>query len=197
MGEIRAIPTEYNGVQFRSRLEASWAAHFDARQLPWDYEPEGYELSDGTRYLPDFYLPTARAWAEVKGDHMQRMSKVEQFAAELWQSSGATSTYDKSAPMVLLFQTPRRDPRYPQYDDNMPSLSWENTNPIGIMGFGKRYSVGFSHCRTCGASTIVAYWQSWCRNCNAEYENGYTAWADWSWTFGVKFEHLKVNPPTQ
>lgn len=50
------IPTLYQGVQFRSRTEARWAAFFDAINLPWQYEPEGY--SDGeTRYLPDFWLP--------------------------------------------------------------------------------------------------------------------------------------------
>ena len=86
--EIQAKPTRYNGVEFRSKLEASWATHFDAREIPWEYEPEGYKLSDGTWYKPDFYFPTARAWVEVKGDHYQRMSKVAQFAADLWAVSG-------------------------------------------------------------------------------------------------------------
>ncbi|WLF99097.1 hypothetical protein Q5698_15385 [Brucella intermedia] len=30
---IKAIPTEYVGVKFRSRTEARWAAFFDARIL--------------------------------------------------------------------------------------------------------------------------------------------------------------------
>jgi hypothetical protein len=63
---IRPIETEYNGYLFRSRLEARWAVFFDTLGVPYEYEPEGFELGDGTRYLPDFWLPTWDAWVEVK-----------------------------------------------------------------------------------------------------------------------------------
>ncbi len=32
-------PTVYNGVQFRSRLEAHWACFFDQAKWKWEYEP--------------------------------------------------------------------------------------------------------------------------------------------------------------
>ncbi len=32
-------PTFYNGVQFRSRLEAQWACFFDQAKWKWDYQP--------------------------------------------------------------------------------------------------------------------------------------------------------------
>lgn len=69
MGQIRAIPTDYNGYRFRSRTEARWAVFFDAIGIAYEYEPEGYEMSDGTRYLPDFYLPDVNGgvFVEVKG----------------------------------------------------------------------------------------------------------------------------------
>ena len=54
MGEIRSIETEYNGYRFRSRLEARWAVFFDALGVDYEYEPEGFELPSGKRYLPDF-----------------------------------------------------------------------------------------------------------------------------------------------
>ena len=54
MGQIRAIETEYNGYRFRSRLEARWAVFFDALGVEYEYEPEGFELPSGKRYLPDF-----------------------------------------------------------------------------------------------------------------------------------------------
>lgn len=65
---MKAIETSYKGYRFRSRLEARWAVFFDALGIRWDYEPEGYEMIDGTRYLPDFYLPafTGGIYAEVK-----------------------------------------------------------------------------------------------------------------------------------
>lgn len=56
---MRAIETRYKGRLFRSRLEARYAVLFDALHITWDYEPEGFELPDGTRYLPDFWMPLA------------------------------------------------------------------------------------------------------------------------------------------
>lgn len=51
---MKAIETIYKGYRFRSRLEARWAVFFDALGYEWEYEPEGYEMSGGERYLPDF-----------------------------------------------------------------------------------------------------------------------------------------------
>ena len=63
---FRAINTRYKGYNFRSRLEARWAVFFDHLGIRWDYEPEGFELGNGLRYLPDFWLPDAGLWVEVK-----------------------------------------------------------------------------------------------------------------------------------
>lgn len=48
---IKAIPTTYAGINFRSRLEAKWAAFFDLAGFEWEYEP--FDL-DG--WTPDFLL---------------------------------------------------------------------------------------------------------------------------------------------
>lgn len=48
---MKAIPTDYAGVRFRSRLEAKWAAFFDAAGWRWTYEP--YDLNN---WIPDFAL---------------------------------------------------------------------------------------------------------------------------------------------
>lgn len=63
---IRPIETVYNGYWFRSRLEARWAVFFEKIGITFQYEPEGFHLEDGTMYLPDFFLPQVRTWAEVK-----------------------------------------------------------------------------------------------------------------------------------
>lgn len=64
---IKPIETRYKGYLFRSRLEARWAVFLDSLGIPWEYEKEGYELFDGTRYLPDFWLPDQPGFLEVKG----------------------------------------------------------------------------------------------------------------------------------
>lgn len=63
---IKAIETVYKGYRFRSRLEARWAVFFDCRRVKWEYEKEGYVLSNGEFYLPDFWLPEFNAFVEIK-----------------------------------------------------------------------------------------------------------------------------------
>lgn len=66
---MKAIETQYKGYRFRSRLEARWAVFFQTLGLEWEYEPEGFVMSDGTHYLPDFkvyYPKNGYQWYEVK-----------------------------------------------------------------------------------------------------------------------------------
>lgn len=49
------IPTTYRGTNFRSRLEARWAAMFDLVGWSWTYEP-----LDADGYIPDFLIAGAR-----------------------------------------------------------------------------------------------------------------------------------------
>ena len=65
MQTINAIETAYKGYRFRSRLEARWAVFFDALDMRWEYEKEGFDIN-GTWYLPDFYLQDISCYAEVK-----------------------------------------------------------------------------------------------------------------------------------
>ena len=73
------IPTLYNGIQFRSRLEAKWAAFFDL--LGWEYEYEPFDLNG---WIPDFL---------IKGkpqDVLVEVKPVTEFpadvAAEVWNA---------------------------------------------------------------------------------------------------------------
>ena len=53
---LSPIETRYKGYRFRSRLEARWAVFFDSIGVEWEYEKQGYNVN-GTKYLPDFWLP--------------------------------------------------------------------------------------------------------------------------------------------
>lgn len=68
---MKAIETRYKGYRFRSRTEARWAVFFDNLVCitEWQYEPEGFELDSGARYLPDFrvhHTEYSDVWFEVK-----------------------------------------------------------------------------------------------------------------------------------
>lgn len=62
----KPIMTLYEGVYFRSRLEARWARFFDSLEEPWLYESEGFDIPRMGYYLPDFYLPRSKTWLEIK-----------------------------------------------------------------------------------------------------------------------------------
>lgn len=97
---IRAIETRYAGCRFRSRLEARWAVFFDTLQIPWEYEPEGFETSNGP-YLPDFRLKLNKyRWSkhddkprrrevffEVKADNL-RHTKIDSRWPEISEVAG-------------------------------------------------------------------------------------------------------------
>lgn len=76
MADIKPIETEYNGYRFRSRLEARWAVFFDIARIKYVYEPEGFQLEDGTYYLPDFYLPEYDVYVEVKRNTPDGISEI-------------------------------------------------------------------------------------------------------------------------
>lgn len=65
--KLKAKPSVYGGITYRSRIEGRWAVFFDSLRLRHEYEREGYDLGDGVGYLPDFWLPDLDLWLEVKG----------------------------------------------------------------------------------------------------------------------------------
>lgn len=61
---IKAHPTKYNGVQYRSRLEARWAAFFDL--IGWQHE---YEPIDLPGWSPDFRVVFPCGHSECPATH--------------------------------------------------------------------------------------------------------------------------------
>ena len=67
--------TLYGGHNFRTIVEARWAAFFDAQRDPWDYDPEaGWGLGNEQHYRPQFCLPRLDGYLDVQrpGDHRTR-----------------------------------------------------------------------------------------------------------------------------
>ena len=79
---IKAIETRYKGYRFRSRLEARWAVFFDHLGLRWQFEPEGFDLTERGLgyYLPDFFLPDLNYWIEVKPDNFDDEAAYKKLA---------------------------------------------------------------------------------------------------------------------
>lgn len=103
-------PTEasYSSLLFRSRTEARWAIFFDLMGWSWDYEPCHYSLG-ALNYLPDFYLPDADIWVEVKGPSFLdagSMGKVASAAAGPHPLPSRRPPYERAAAVVLVGPMP-------------------------------------------------------------------------------------------
>ncbi len=138
---IKAIETEYNGYKFRSRLEARWAVFFDALGVEYEYEPEGFELPNGERYLPDFRLKchgtrgvcseeTFYLYIEVKGIMTDRDAKrIKAFAGSPFDDDGEWSEKLKSQmnPVLIVGNIPKKGHSSDSYEvgayDNMDGIN--------------------------------------------------------------------------
>ena len=152
---MKPIPTKYKGCLFRSRLEARWAVFFDALELKWEYEREGFQLQNGAWYLPDFHLPDQQMWLEIKGNQPTEKDlwKVFYFQTELWESRERSGEYD--AVFILLGDIPYPHPKtgnaISSFFDYFPALPradycWQQCpicSRIDIGTFGREF------CRTC------------------------------------------------
>jgi hypothetical protein len=105
---MKPIETIYKGWRFRSRLEARWAVYFDAVGLSYEYELQGFDLG-GVWYLPDFWLPEVRCWAEAKPDAFTpfELEKVHRLVRDggkpclLLTGSPAVRPYDCVVPAYI------------------------------------------------------------------------------------------------
>lgn len=101
MNAVKPIETLYSGYRFRSRLEARWAVFFDALGIRYDYEPEGYELDGGERYLPDFWLTDLNMWVEIKPS--EPTPREKRLAYLLSQGTGFNTVILWGTPKIPLF----------------------------------------------------------------------------------------------
>ena len=89
---LKPIPTEYNGILYRSKLEAKWAAYFTMCGAVFEYEPQAFDLGDGIKYLPDFCVKNVRSVHGGFGDQLWENSLVY---PEFWfECKGVMSDYD-------------------------------------------------------------------------------------------------------
>lgn len=132
MAFIQSIETDYNGYRFRSRLEARWAVFFDALGVEYEYEPEGFELPSGRRYLPDFRIKCYGRrgecgnipfdlWVEVKGrmsqgdaDKVHEFCRTERVELHDW---GKEEWYEIHNPILIVGDIPNPDTYSAQSSD--------------------------------------------------------------------------------
>ncbi len=161
---IKSIPTTYDGVKFKSKLEAAYATIFNAAEIEWEYENQGFDL-EGIWYLPDFWLPGIRTFFEVKGSHGERIDKTIKLAEAICEEDFAGLVDvpgDSWSPYMERLQDPTRmvvlgDSRGRMWNI-FPEL-YKQDFADETAGVGKCYSCGKYYffecmmtwtCRACG-----------------------------------------------
>ena len=140
-----AFPTRYDGVFYRSRLEARWAAFFDLLGWPHVYEP--FDLEG---YIPDFVL--------LFHEPILVEVKPELYLKDLGQHGPKieASGWDKEALIVgaRLFEG-----------------DWTDSDSIGLLRIDQSadfLKATMARCGDCGRPSFVPAEAGWgCRVCGA------------------------------
>jgi hypothetical protein len=147
---ITAVPTTYNGVSYRSRLEADWAAMLTELEVYFEYEPDPVRFPSGAVYDPDFYLPTLRTYCEAKGPQDQRLWKARELAALL-----ALDEYPRMYQVVVLRPAgPRGEAAWESARPSDPTPRLANCDGCRLWGFTDINEVGESYCRRCWSTDV-------------------------------------------
>lgn len=153
---MEPIQTEYDGYRFRSRLEARWAVFFDALNVEYEYEPEGFDLGGGLYYLPDFRVKCYGyrggndgnpndLYIEVKGEMRDEdAEKIRRFSG-LYSEHFYKGDFDPKDihPILIVGNIPLRP-----YDDRSMKPYEE---------FGKLRDVYFFNYRSIDGDVFMAY----------------------------------------
>jgi hypothetical protein len=70
------------GYEMRSHSETRWASIMDALSIGWVYEPEVFTTRHGW-YVPDFFIPAAGVYLEVKGASPSEIEKEKACDVEI------------------------------------------------------------------------------------------------------------------
>ena len=133
---MKPIETEYKSYKFRSRLEARWAVFFDACDVKWEYEPEGFDLGEGLYYLPDFLLHDVLIrdsdlpqdlWVEVKGRMTEQDAKKIIKFANVREDIGRCDFAPCENPILVVTNIPDGDDIW-DLMDYMRDLAYEGND---------------------------------------------------------------------
>lgn len=102
--------TTYNGITYRSKLEAQTAYFMDMNGVDFRYENMSVNLGNSRTYTPDFWLPRQQLFIEIKPayPHVEEMAKCEAVAANgftivlLYGRVGVPMAFEDHAPEARL-----------------------------------------------------------------------------------------------
>lgn len=147
---IKAIPTVYKDVQFRSRLEARWACFFDLLRWPWAYEPVDL---DG--WIPDFILGEnidTGIPCEVKPLDFMGLSRADReksWQPHIHQLNRATSAVGPDGGFMLLGTRPFWGGDFYKFDELGKDQNDFHLCDVGLSFFPKFHKFNWAERLSC------------------------------------------------
>lgn len=140
---VSAIPTLWNGVQFRSRLEARWAAFLTELRIPWAYEPRDLDF-----YIPDFILPFPKRplLVEVKPTEEHIEYAKHKINHSGWEGDALIAIGGETREWGLFFETDCG------WDASSLGFCLACKSPTIVSASGRW------ECRSCGADRRKLWW---------------------------------------
>lgn len=179
-----AITTTYKGIEYRSRLEARWAAFFD--NIGWQHT---YEPFDGDGYIPDFLIHGDNPLlVEVKpaATRAEYEGPIPKITAGLWAHWQHDILIVGATPLPWNRQSEYFEPWHPpagllgerweeETDWAWAKAGWLRCSSNGCGAFGvfhEEQSYGGRPCghaegdHFMGAASIYELQQAWAEACN-------------------------------
>lgn len=155
--QSQGIPTTYNSIDFRSRLETKWAVFFDI--LGWTYQYEPYEFEG---YIPDFALTFRKPLlVEVKP-----VSSTEEVYEKCQKAISAAWDNDTDILIVGSHIGLQSDETTELQQGHRFNIGWIATGPTKAkQGFRRVTGAPFMVCPFCEQLSIYAYSDQWPSKC--------------------------------
>ena len=161
--QSKAIPTEYKGTLFDSRLEARWAAFLDRLEVDWSYHP-----LDLDGWFPDFLL-TFPAVEYSNGNGERAFTAKREFMVEvkpITEFHAPTAERMRAAhqeAMILLGTRPA-----PNEEDDLLRIGWWVDDSPNHAGEIEGDEVIMGTCSTCDQISPCSAVHSYhCRRCDS------------------------------
>lgn len=150
-----SITTTYRGIEYRSRLEAKWAAFFT--QIGWKFT---YEPFDGDGYIPDFLIHGDQPLlvevkpAATRGQYEAAITKSVQGLAAHWEYDLLIVGADPLPPWTNSWGPHGAE------DDTPSGYSDVGFPPAGLLGEydGEGWdfdTANWLRCRTCNKTAVI------------------------------------------
>lgn len=152
----RGIPTMFDGVMYRSRLEAKWAAFF--KRLGWHFDYEPYDLEN---YIPDFlvHFEGGDLLVEVKPD--TTLDDLKKHAKKIVRSGW-------SGEFLIVGSTLHRSSWGSKFGPILGLLA-ERHGREALLGAAQVF-----FCTNCWTTSVLHADASWrCRACGADRGNAH------------------------